>query len=194
MKHYKRVYARIDLDMFEHNLREIKKNLKPGTKITAVIKMDAYGHGAVPLAQLMEHMDEIWGYAVATVDEAQILRNHQLKKPVLVLGYTFPEQYPLMIEHDIRPTVFSMEMAQELSKAASFAGRDVRVHIKLDTGMSRIGYQITKEAADEIAQIGKLPHILLEGMFTHFSKADEKDKSFTRFQFSEYKKMDAMLK
>ncbi len=194
MKQYKRVYANINLDRFEHNLDEIKRVLKPGTKVAAVIKMDAYGHGAVQLAKLMEDRDEIWGYAVATADEAVILRNNEIRKPILVLGYTFAYQYPLMIEHDIRPTIFSLEMAEELSEAAVKLGRDVPVHIKLDTGMSRIGYQICEASADEIAQIGKLPHIILEGMFTHFSKADEKDKTFTRHQIAGYQKMTDMLK
>ena len=194
MKQYKRVYATINLDRFEHNLDEIKRVLKPGTKVAAVIKMDAYGHGAVQLAKLMEDRDEIWGYAVATADEAVILRNNEIRKPILVLGYTFAYQYPLMIEHDIRPTIFSLEMAEELSEAAVKLGRDVPVHIKLDTGMSRIGYQICEASADEIAQIGKLPHIILEGMFTHFSKADEKDKAFTRHQIAGYQKMTDMLK
>lgn len=194
MKQYKRVYANINLDRFEHNLDEIKRVLKPGTKIAAVIKMDAYGHGAVQLASLMEEREEIWGYAVATADEAVILRNNAIRKPILVLGYTFAYQYPLMIEHDIRPTVFSLDMAREVSEAAVKLGRDIPVHIKLDTGMSRIGYQICETSADEIAQVKELPHIILEGMFTHFSKADETDKSFTKHQLAGYQKMTDMLR
>ena len=193
MKQYKRVYAEVNMDMFEHNLLEIKKAVKPGTRILAVIKMDAYGHGAVPLAEFMEDQDMIWGYAVATVDEAVILRNHKIKKPILVLGYTFSEQYPLLLEYDIRPTVFSLETAKELSLLAEETDQELPVHIKLDTGMSRIGYQVTELAADEIAQIASLPHIVVEGMFTHFSKADEKDKTFTRLQIAQYETMEDML-
>ncbi len=193
MKQYKRVYAEVNMDMFEHNLLEIKKAVKPETRIIAVIKMDAYGHGAVPLAEFMEEQDMVWGYAVATVDEAVILRNHEIKKPILVLGYTFSEQYPLLFQYDIRPTVFSWETAEALSLLAEKADQNLPIHIKLDTGMSRIGYQVTEQAADEIAQIALLPHIVVEGMFTHFSKADEKDKSFTRQQIAQYEKMEAML-
>lgn len=193
MNKYKRVYAEINLDSFEHNLDEIKRLISPETKIVAVIKMDAYGHGAVQLASLMEKREDIWGYAVATADEAMILRNHRIKKPILVLGYSFAEQYPEMIANDIRPAVFSLEMAKELSDAAVKTGKDAIAHIKLDTGMSRIGYQCTEESADEIAQIAQLPHIVLEGLFTHFSRADEKDKSFTDTQLAAYNDMEKML-
>lgn len=194
MKQYKRVYAAIHMDALEHNLLEIKRVIHPDTKIIAVIKMDAYSHGAVNFAELMEQMDFIWGYAVATVDEAVILRNNFIKKNILVLGYTFPEQYEDMINYQVSPTIFSLDMAKEFSDIARKLGRTVPVHIKLDTGMSRIGYQITQESADEIAQIAKMPHMILEGIFTHFSRADETDKAFTQKQLHAYLHMIDMLK
>lgn len=194
MKQYKRVFAAIHMDALEHNLKEIKRVIKPDTQIIAVIKMDAYSHGAVNFAELMEDMDFIWGYAVATIDEAVILRNNFIKKNILVLGYTFPEQYEDMITYQVRPTIFSLEMAQQFSEVAEHMGKTVPVHIKLDTGMSRIGYQITEEAADEIAQISRLPHMILEGIFTHFSRADETDKTFTVKQLNAYLHMIDMLK
>lgn len=194
MKQYKRVFAAIHMDALEHNLKEIKRVIKPDTRIIAVIKMDAYSHGAVNFAELMEDMDFIWGYAVATIDEAVILRNNFIKKNILVLGYTFPEQYEDMITYQVRPTIFSLEMAQQFSEVAEHMGKTVPVHIKLDTGMSRIGYQITEEAADEIAQISRLPHMILEGIFTHFSRADETDKTFTVKQLNAYLHMIDMLK
>ena len=194
MKQYKRVFAAIHMDALEHNLKEIKRVIKPDTQIIAVIKMDAYSHGAVNFAELMEDMDFIWGYAVATIDEAVILRNNFIKKNILVLGYTFPEQYEDMITYQVRPAIFSLEMAQQFSEVAEHMGKTVPVHIKLDTGMSRIGYQITEEAADEIAQISRLPHMILEGIFTHFSRADETDKTFTVKQLNAYLHMINMLK
>ena len=194
MKLYKRVYAAIHMDALEHNLKAIKKCIKPGTQIIAVIKMDAYGHGAVKFAELMENMDEVWGYAVATIDEAIILRNNGIKKQILVLGYTFPEQLEDMITYQVRPTIFSMEMAKAFSEVADRMGQSIPVHIKVDTGMSRIGYQVCQESAEEIAQIAKLPHMVIEGIFTHFSRADEADKTFTNHQLMEFNRMIQLLK
>lgn len=194
MKQYKRVYAAIHMDAFEHNLKMIKDCISSETKIIAVIKMDAYGHGAVKFAELMETLDYVWGYAVATLDEAIILRNNGMNKDILVLGYTFPEQYEDLIAYNVTPAVFSIEMAKHLSETAVKMGQTVPVHIKLDTGMSRIGYQIDEDSADEISQIAALPHIMIEGIFTHFSKADEADKSFTLHQIRRFKDMIALLK
>ena len=194
MKQYKRVYAAIHMDAFEHNLKAIKRCINPYTRIIAVIKMDAYGHGAVKFAELMDTYDYVWGYAVATLDEAIILRNNGIKKDILVLGYTFPEQYEDMISYQVRPAIFSMDMARDFSNTAERLGKTVPVHIKIDTGMSRIGYQVTQEDADEIAQIAELPHIMIEGIFTHFSRADECDKTFTNMQIRNFKKMVQMLK
>lgn len=194
MKKYSRVRADIDLDAFLHNLDEIHRCVNPETKVVAVIKTDGYGHGAVPLAKLMESREEIWGYAAATAEEAEILRGHGIKKPILILGYTFPEQFPQLIEQEIRPAIFTYETAKQLSDAAVLLGKNIRIHIKLDTGMSRIGFQICPESADEIAQIAALPNIVIEGIFTHFSKADELDKTFTQEQTTRYLQMIDWLK
>lgn len=193
MKQYKRVYAAIHLDAFEHNLKCIKNIISPDTNIIAVIKMDAYGHGAVKFAELMETLDYVWGYAVATLDEAIILRNNGIQKNILVLGYTFPEQYEDLINYQVRPAIFSMDMARDFSNAAQRLGKTIPVHIKIDTGMSRIGYQVSEEAAHEIAQIVQLPHIMVEGIFTHFARADEIDREFTEFQLNQFTSMIHML-
>lgn len=194
MKKYSRVCAEIDLDHFEHNLDEIRRLKAVKTKVCAVIKADGYGHGAVPLARIMEKRDEIWGYAVATAEEAKELRRAGMKKPVLILGYVFPEDYKMLIRQEIRPAVYTLEMAGELSEEAVRAGKKARIHIKLDTGMSRIGFQCCEESADLIAQIHQLPHIVIEGIFTHFAKADERDKTFTREQMKQYGKMISLLR
>lgn len=193
MKQYKRVYAAIHMDAFEHNLKSIKNCISEDTKIIAVIKMDAYGHGAVKFAELMDTLDYVWGYAVATLDEAIILRNNGIKKEILVLGYTFPEQYEDLILYQVRPAIFSLDMAVEFSNTAERLGKTIPVHIKLDTGMSRIGYQIDETSADEIAQIASMPNIMIEGIFTHFSKADEADKSFTKDQLNRFMQMVDLL-
>ena len=166
MKQYTRVLARVNLDAVEYNIEMMKKNIHKNTQMMAVIKMDGYGHGAVQIAKLLEPMDYIWGYAVATLDEAILIKDACLKKPVLVLGCIFPDQWDVMIRNEIRMTVYSYEMAKEVSELAEAMGCNVYVHIKLDTGMARLGFQITKENADEIARISKLPNLVMEGMFT----------------------------
>ncbi len=193
MNNYSRVYAAIDLDHIRHNIEAIKKVIRKDTKIVAVIKTDGYGHGAVPIAKELEPMKEVWGYAVATAEEGYILRRNGMEKPILVLGATFPEQYEAMARQDIRPNVFSMKMAKQMSQTMEPLGLTLKVHGKIDTGMSRLGFPVTEEAADEIAQIGALPHIILEGIFTHFAKSDAADKTMAREQKDRFDQMRAML-
>ena len=194
MKKYSRVCAEINLDHFEHNLDEIRRVKAMKTKVCAVTKADGYGHGAVPLAQILEKREEIWGYAVATAGEAKELYRAGMKKPVLILGYVFPEDHKSLIRNGVRLTVFTLEMARAVSEEALRLGVKARIHIKLDTGMGRIGFPCTEEAADQIAQIHQLPHIVIEGIFTHFAKADETDKTFTRDQMKRYGQMVSFLK
>ena len=183
----------IDLDAILYNMNSMHQNISEDTKIMAVIKADGYGHGAAEVAECIEHLDYLAGYAVATVEEGLILRNHGIKKPILILGYAFPDQYDELIAADMRPTVFTREMAQELSQAAGEMGVDCPIHFAVDTGMSRIGYQVTEEAADEMAQIARLPHIMVEGIFTHFARADEADKTSAEEQLVLFEKMISML-
>lgn len=194
MASYSRVRADIDLDAFSHNLNEIERVIDPNTKVIAVIKTDGYGHGAIPLAHMMESRDDIWGYAVATVEEGMALRRAGMKKSILILGYTFPEQFPEIVSHDLTPAVFSYDTAELFSEEACRQGKNLKIHIKLDTGMSRIGFQICQDNADEIAQIAELPNIVIEGIFTHFAKADETDKDFTKMQAESYQRMIQWLK
>ena len=193
MNKHSRVCANIDLSAIMHNMEAMHQNIDPDTKIMAVIKADGYGHGAVPIAKEIEHLDYVYGYAAATVEEGMILRNNGIQKPILILGYIFPDQYEEVIRAEICPSVFTLEMAEELSAAAQKVGKDCRMHFAVDTGMSRIGYQVTEEAADEMAQIAKLPHMIVEGIFTHFAKADEYDKTFTKEQIQKFRKMIAMM-
>lgn len=189
MIEYRRISADIDLDALTHNLDEIHRCISEGTKIIAVVKADGYGHGAVPLAEVMEKREDVWGYAVATPEEAEELYTNEIKKPILILGYTFPEYDEQIVKEDLRPAVFSLIRAEQLSEEAVRQNKICKIHIKLDTGMSRIGFQVTEQSADEIAQIAKLPNIMIEGIFTHFSKADETDKTFTKKQADAYDQM-----
>jgi alanine racemase len=193
MKIYSRVYAQIDLDAILHNMEQMQKTISRNTKIMGVIKTDGYGHGAVPIGRELEKLDVTWGYATATVEEAQILRENGLKKPILVLGASFSESYGLLAEKEIRATVFSLRQAQALEQYAKEAERKIIVHVKIDTGLSRLGFQVTEEAADEIAQISVMPHIVIEGMFTHFAKADARDKAMANAQIHKFSQMREML-
>lgn len=193
MKEYSRVYAEIDLDRFEENLDRIEERLSAGTGLIAVVKADGYGHGAVELSsEVLEKRDRIKGYATASLDEALVLAPY-IKKPILILGYTFPEQYPALIEKEIRPTIFEWESAVRLSETAVALGCIAKIHIKLDTGMGRIGYRIDETSADEIVRISQLPGIEIEGIFTHFARADETDKTAAHKQITLYEQMIQML-
>ncbi len=193
MNSYRRVFAEINLDAVLHNLNQMEKHIKKDTKIMGVIKTDGYGHGAVPIGKELEKIAIVWGYAVATAEEAEILRRNGLNKPILVLGVTFQEQYKFLMEKEIRPTVYSLKQAQNLELFAKKAGKSIQVHIKIDTGLSRLGFQVTEEAAEEVAQIAGMPHIIVEGIFTHFAKSDAKDKTMAFDQMEKFQMMNQML-
>ena len=194
MKQYSRVCERVDLDAIFYNFQMMKANIKDGVQMIAVIKTDGYGHGAVQIARLLEPVDYIWGYAVATLDEAVVLRKNEIKKPILVLGCIFPDQWEAMIENEVRMTTYTVEMAKGVSNLAVKMGKDAYIHIKLDTGMSRLGFQIHEDSVDAIEEISKMPGLKLEGMFTHFAKADETDKAYTDVQIGKYNYMRDELK
>lgn len=193
MKTYSRVYAKIDLDAVAWNMEQMKKNLKEGTEMVAVIKTDGYGHGAVQVASMLESYDYVWGYAVATLDEAVVLRAAEIQKPILVLGCIFPDQYWEMLKYEIRMNVYTKEMAEAISALAVEKGEQAYVHIKLDTGMARLGFSAEESSIEEIKEIAELPNLVLEGVFTHFAKADEDDKTFTMMQLEKFEWMTQRL-
>lgn len=171
---YGRIYADIDLDAIVFNLMSMKQNIKPGTQMCGVVKADGYGHGAVAVSKAIAPF--VWGYAVATIEEAIELRKNQVEKPVLILGYIPLEAMEIALKLEVRMTIFSLEDAMALSNLAVSMGKNAFIHIKLDTGMSRIGMQPTKETVDVIEKIVSLPNIILEGIFTHMATADEAEK------------------
>lgn len=177
MRHYDRAWAEIDLDAVQFNIAQIKKKIHAGTKIITVIKTDGYGHGAVQIARMLENDEQVWGYAVATVEEALSLRQNHIRKPIMILGYTFPDNYEQLIAEEIRATVFTYESARELSEAALRVGKKCRIHIKIDTGMTRIGIHPDEEGLVLIRKILALPELETEGIFTHFATADEADRT-----------------
>lgn len=188
---YFRVCANVSLDAIRDNIKKGRKLLEPGTKLMAVVKADAYGHGAVPVAQAIDDLAD--AYAVAIPEEGAELRQAGITKPILVLGYTAPELAALAIRHGIMLSVFQSETAKAYGKIARELGMTAKVHIKLDTGMSRIGYLCNEESLADIERIAELPDVKIEGMFTHFAKADEADKSFAREQYRKYMEFAGQL-
>lgn len=186
MKSYTRIRAQIDLDAIEYNIERMKKNLPDDMKLIVVAKADCYGHGALQTTSLLSLKEYVWGFAVATLDEAIVLRRGGITKPILVLGCVFPEQWLDALENNIRITVYTEELTKELSDLAVKVGRKAYVHVKLDTGMGRIGFPPDKESVDKIEAVSKLPNIVMEGLYTHFSKADEYDKSYTDRQMEAF--------
>ncbi len=185
---YKRVYAEIDLDAIEYNMESMKANMSEHAKMFGVIKMDGYGHGSVPIAQCMEEKEYVYGYAVATVDEAHVLRGAGMQKPILVLGYTFPDSYEMLALEQIRPAVFRQDTIAQLSEAAKNTNKTIKVHIKVDTGMGRIGIAPNEEGLRFVEQLMQAEGIEIEGIFTHFARADESDKSAAKEQYAIFTK------
>ncbi len=183
-----RTYAEIDLDAAASNMREIKKRVTGNTKIMAVVKADAYGHGVLPLSNIFleNGADRL---AVAFVDEGIQLRRAGITVPILLLGHTCSDDAEQLLDYDITPTVFDIKTAQEFSGAAVKKQKKMKIHVKLDTGMTRIGFfcninEDTEEIKRQILQISALPMLEIEGLFTHFSTADEQDDRYTKRQFT----------
>lgn len=188
----KRTWVEINLDAVEHNYREIKKRLMPRTKMCCVVKADAYGHGAEQLAREYERLGADW-FAVSNLEEAQQIRNAGLKLPILILGYTPPELAGELSRLNISQTLIGETYSAELSSEAKKAGVTVKVHVSLDTGMSRIGFLYQNPERDgaslrEIERACALPGLDPEGIFTHFAVADEGEngRAFTEQQYRNF--------
>lgn len=192
MRSFDRVYAKIHLDYIEENMESMRRNLTPGTKMIGVVKTDGYGHGAAAVAKTIDRF--VIGFAVAAPEEGYQLRKHGIRKHILVLGVTPAGQYERMIREEICLSVFTMEQAVRLSETAQKIGKEAKIHIAVDTGMNRIGLAPTEKSADLVKKIGELPGIQIEGMFTHFARADEEDKKPARRQLEQFLCFDAMLK
>ena len=193
MEHYSRVYAAIHMDAVLDNMEKMRANIKEDTQMIAVVKTDGYGHGAEEIARQTEGLPYLWGYAVATAEEAFLLRKKGIHKPILILGYTFAESFEKLILQDIRPVVFTYETAKELSDTALRLGRTAKVHLGVDTGMSRIGVRADASSVEEVVNMASLPGIHMEGIFTHFARADEKDKSAARLQMQRFQHYIGLL-
>lgn len=184
LESYQRVWAEVDLDAIWENMIHMKENIAEKTKILAVIKTDGYGHGGVPIAKMLEQLDFMFGYAAATYEEAHVLREAGVKKPILILGYTFPYCYEELIREEIRPAVYRRDTVEELVAAAAKVGQKAKVHIKVDTGMGRIGITPDEEGLEFVRFLMGHPELEVEGIFTHFAKSDEEDKTSANHQLA----------
>lgn len=192
MKQYKRVYASVNLDAIRKNMEAMKANIADTTMLCGVVKADGYGHGSVPVAKTVE--DLVWGYAVAAVEEGLVLRAHHITKPILVLGYVPEESFSVLIEKEIRYTISEWKEAVVLSNIAQELGKNAYVHIKMDTGMGRIGIRSSEEVLVLAKKLNTLPNIQIEGIFTHMATADMEDKTGAKKQIQMFKQTLQLLK
>ncbi len=184
MSDYNRVTATINLDAIRYNLMETRNRLQVGTKLMAIIKADGYGHGAVPIAKAVDDIADAYG--VAILEEAIELREAGITKPILILGFTTSDFYGKVVKLCLAQTVYQYEMAKKLSDVALRLHKKAQIHIKVDTGMNRIGYDLSDESIADIVRISELPGIELTGIFTHFACADMEDNSFAYLQLERY--------
>ncbi len=185
---YFRVRALIHQEAFRQNLRQVRRQIGPDRKLMAVIKADGYGHGVENLLPVLRE-EKVDQAAVAVAEEAVQLRRLGVEIPILLLGYTDPSDCPTLVREQIRAAVFTYGMAKALSDEAVRQGRTAYIHIALDTGMRRIGFPCTEAAVETIRRIQDLPNLCLEGLFSHFARADEKDKQAAKAQLDEYNAM-----
>ncbi len=191
-----RTWAEIDFDALKSNIKEVRRITNPEAMIMAVVKADAYGHGAVECAQtlLSNGADRL---AVAFMDEALQLRKNGISAPILILGASFDEETEAIVDNDIIPSVFSYDFAKKISEYAKKQSKTVKIHIKIDTGMTRIGFVAgvsDDKITDEIIKISKLDNIEIEGIFSHLSTADEENTDYTYLQFNRFMKVCEMLR
>lgn len=185
LKKIRGAWAEIDLDAIAHNMKEIRRLVREDALVTAVIKADGYGHGAKKIAQtLLDNGAD--RFAVAVLDEGIELRQAGFEVPVLILGFTDPERAEEVVKYNLDQTVYSWELAEALSKEAARQNKKAKIHIKVDTGMGRIGLQPNNESVNLIKKISELPNVILEGIFTHFAVADTADKRYTEEQYEKF--------
>ncbi|OOB77852.1 MAG: alanine racemase [Epulopiscium sp. Nele67-Bin001] len=188
-----RVIAEVNTAAIRHNYQEIRKFVSKNVEIMSIVKADGYGHGAIEVAKILQD-EGVNRFGVAIAKEGEELRLSGIKSPILVLGYTPITDIEMLIVNDLTQTVFSYEMAEYISTRAKRFKKVINIHVKIDTGMGRIGFLPNFSSINEIRKIMELPNINLEGIFTHFSTSDEYDKSYTKEQWSIFKGFISELK
>ena len=184
MERFTRTYSVIHLDSINYNIEQVKKQIKPDTKILAIVKANAYGHGALRIAG--EIKDKVYGFGVATVKEALELRNSGIDNFILVLGYVTSYEYEEMITNDITFTIATREMAEDISRYALKLNKEALCHIKINTGMNRLGFSADEATVEKIIAMHSLPMIKWDGIFMHFATADEENKDYSKKQFERF--------
>ena len=186
MREYDRTYALVNLAAIRHNILQVRNNIRKETSIMAIVKADAYGHGAIPVAKALENLVDAYG--VALIEEALELREAGLQQMILILGYTGEEWYEELVRHRISQTIYTYDMAQKLNDTAAKMGRTTPIHIKLDTGMGRIGFRADETSISTVKKICEMPFLEPEGIFTHFARADEETIAPAREPFARFMK------
>lgn len=189
----KRIYAEINIDNMLKNMENFKSIINDNTKIICVVKANGYGHGAAILAKELTKLEYVYGFAVATSEEAFELRENNIDKPILILGYTFKEDYERLINENISLTVFTDDMLNEIANVANKINKKAKVHVKLDTGMSRIGIRPNEDGVNFVKKVVSSNNIDFEGIFTHFARADELDKTKANEQLNKYSNFVKMV-
>ena len=189
---FDRSCVEIELDALKHNFEQIKKVTAPGAGILAVVKADAYGHGALETAKTLIDSGAA-GLCLATIDEAVELRKHGITVPMMTLGFTDPSRFEDAVKYDVQQSVYSFEIAKAISEEASKQGKTCKIHIKLDTGMGRIGFKTDGSETDDIIRSCTLPGIEPYGVFSHFAAADTDDDEYTKYQFDLFMKQIDVL-
>jgi alanine racemase len=185
MKYPAPVWSEINLNAIAHNTRELKKITNPNAEVMAIVKANAYGHGAEQVARVALQ-NGATRLGVARVNEGKALREAGIDAPVLVLGYTVPEEFEVLLENNLIQTIYSYEAAEQLSATAARAGKKAVVHIKVDTGMGRLGFIPGRAAVEEVVRICRLPRLDIEGIYTHFAAADCQNKDYTWQQWHKF--------
>lgn len=184
-RNYRPVWVEVNLDNLQYNMRNIKAKART-KEIFGIVKADAYGHGALEVSEVLLK-NGATRLSVAVLSEGVELRKSGITCPINILGVTPDTQFNDLIEYDLEPVVFSYEYAKSLSEFAKDKNKIAKVHLAVDTGMGRIGFFPTKESVEEAVKMNKLSNIKIEGIFSHFSTADEKDKKYSYLQFNKYK-------
>ncbi|HHU31434.1 MAG: alanine racemase [Zhaonellaceae bacterium] len=185
------VWAEIDLKAIDHNLNEVKRVISPSTDMMAIVKANGYGHGAVQVAERAVKAGAVY-LGVALLQEAIELRKHGITTPILILGYTSEEDYKLLVKYQITQGIYQLTQAEILNEIAKSQGVKAKVHVKIDTGMGRLGFSV-QESVEAIEKIAKLSHVELEGVFSHLAMSDAKDKSYTYLQLEKFIKISQKL-
>ncbi len=186
------VWAEINLDHLKHNLLEVRRIIKKNTMICAVIKADAYGHGAKEIVNtLIDNGAD--RFAVATLSEGIQLRRSGLKLPIMIFGYTPVEYWEKVLQYNLIQTIYTLEQARALSEFTNSSNQKIKIHLKIDTGMSRLGFIIGPDTLDKVKEVCQLPGLEVEGIYTHFAVADETDKTYTYEQFNRFMELIAQL-